>query len=107
MASPEDQRIDRALERFATLPKRTSELRRVGILLAVLVLTAGVAFLVSHVTWRDNLPRSAIAVGWLAIVVLAALWLFGSRGSKAVLGTLGGIGAISSLRAPRSTSAPC
>jgi hypothetical protein len=66
-----------------------------AISLGVALLTvAGIAWLIAETVWRDELPRSTIAAGALAAVVLLVLWLFGPSGWKTALGILSAMGAI-------------
>ena len=93
---PEDpwDRILGWIDDAAEWPRRGRSSRRLIALAAGLAAIALLAVLVSRISWREDVPRSTIAAIAIALAVLLALWLFGSRGSGTAVGVLAALGAI-------------
>ena len=93
---PEDlwDRILGWIDDAAGWPQRGRSSRRLIALAVGLAVIAFLAVLVSRISWREEIPRSTIAAIAIALAVLLALWLFGSRGSGTAVGVLAAVGAI-------------
>jgi hypothetical protein len=79
------------LERLPSWPRRGSRRSRLIVLAVWLLAVGGGAVLIAHLVWRDELPRSTIALGALVLVGLMILWLFGPSGWRIALTVLSAV----------------